>query len=188
MDSETYYRYFRNITLLDSFWYLFDAILAPMFSIFLSGFGTLEDIGISYAFISMTQGFFSLFSDEAVDFFGPVKTIFVISILLSVKMLCFLFVTNIYQIFFLQIMEGIMYAIQVPAYDALRAVLVGKKRIVEKFSNYDSAVSFAIGIGALLSGVITLNFGFKALFILLSFAHLIYGILLLYFVKLDKKI
>lgn len=180
--------YFRNLIVIDSLWYLFDGLLTPMFSIYLSNFGSLEDIGISYAFISMTQGFFSLFSDEAADFFGPVKTILIISVFLFFKTLCFVFVTNIYQIFFLQIMGGILYAIQLPAYDAVKAVLAGKKKVVEQFSRYNSAVNFAIGIGALLSGVITLNFGFKALFVLLAFSNLAYGLSITYLVRLDKKV
>ena len=172
--------------LIDALWFFLDGFIAPVFAIFINQFGSLEEVGMAFAIISITKGIVSLFAGRISQKIGITRVILFVNIVFFFRALSFIFVTNVYQIFFLQFIAGILSAIESPTYQALKAILVKRKKAAEQFGVYNCWTNMAVGIGALFSGIVATEFGFNSLFVILAAANLIYGLGVYFFVKIKK--
>lgn len=80
----------------------------------------------------------------------------------------FIFATNVYYLFFLQILLGLGEAFGTPAFDAIFAEHLDDGRHIEEYSDWKLVLNAATGIGTIIGGVIATKFGFQWLFISMS--------------------
>ena len=70
--------------------------------------------------------------------------------------------------FGVQILTGFAEAFYSPAFDALYSKHITKKKAGREWGAWESINYFSIAIGAAIGGLIASNFGFNAIFIIMS--------------------
>ena len=170
---------FKILTFFDSLWYFTSYLLAPMMAIFINKFGSLEDVGVSYAIISISSALASLFSDEIVGKYNLGKTILIVNFLSAIRILFYTKVGSLWDIFILQFIGGVLSAIEYPASRTLMTIIADKKvsnkHLTEQYGAYNFYVSLTSALGAIISGYIVTAHGYNFLFIVFAVSHIIYG-------------
>ena len=166
---------FKRLTFIDTLWYFFFGLAAPFISIYFNQFGGLEEVGISIAFLYIMKGIVSLISINALKTID-IKKVFVSSqIFEGVRLICFIFVNNIYWVYFLQFLGGITGGFILPAYTKI-LVKIGEDESDTAFRKRTGFTQIALGISALLAGFLINFFGYAPIFIAWGLTEIFYGL------------
>jgi MFS family permease len=95
-------------------------------------------------------------------------------ILRSGVFLSYAFMTTMTQLLLTQVLWGIAAAIGIPAFDAVFAAHTSKDGSIAEWGGLEGVTSIAIGIAALLGGLVIKSFGFTSIFI--GMAALTFGL------------
>ncbi len=174
--------------LLQSGW----GLIGPIFAIFLTKQiqgGNLVSVGFIVATYwitkSITQPFIAYYMDfkkgEKDDFLFLVRGMLVANLI----PLGYLFVTHVWQIFFLEFIRGLAMACVIPSWSAIFTRHINKGWEAFSWSIESTSIGFALGFAAAFGGIIANFLGFKTLFILVSILGLLATFILL---KIGKEI
>ncbi len=83
----------------------------------------------------------------------------------SIGIIGYLFVTNPFTLFLVQVMIGIGAAVSTPAYDSIYSSNLDKGKYASEWGVWESMNNVSLGLSALAGGAIASFFGFNALFI-----------------------
>lgn len=86
----------------------------------------------------------------------------------SVVFLSYAFMGSMAQLVFTQILWGIAAAISVPAFDAIYAAHTSRDGSIVEWGGLEGVTSIAVGVAALLGGLVIKAFGFTPIFVLMS--------------------
>ncbi|MDO8429974.1 MAG: MFS transporter [bacterium] len=162
-------------------------LLDPLFSIFviekISG-ATLVSIGLLATIYWVGKGILqipiSLFLDktdgERDDFYALIFGLMI----MSVGAFSLILVDTIWQVYLIQFIKAVGFALYIPAWSAIFSRHLDKDHTAYDWAISSSSVSFGIGAAGFLGGIIASFFGFKLLFLLVGLMGLLSaGMLLL---------
>lgn len=155
----------RKILLLsDAFYLMSGGLLGPIYALFVNKIGgDLLEASSTFALFMLTAGvvvfLLALWEDRSKHQRKFVIGGYLIGIIGTAG---YLFVNSASSLFLVQIVLGLSVALKDPAYDALFSSSE-KKHLVLAWGAWETVDYFALGLGALIGGLIAQNFGFQTL-------------------------
>ena len=159
----------------DSFYILAFGMLAPIYAVFVQriGGGILE-AGTAWAIFMISSGVGMFFMGNFTDKIKKNKVFIVIGYLMqSLGFLGYYFVSNIVQMFLLQIFLGLAHMVKLPAAYSFYAKHVEKSNSASQWAAWQGIWDGGQGIAALIGSFLAAFFGFKILFLVMFFVSLI---------------
>ena len=150
-------------------------LLGPIYAIFVQEIGgDILTAGTSYAFFSITVGVLIFFLSKWEDKIKHQEKILVLARLLTfIGITGYLFVQSPIHLFLVQIILGFSEALGNPAYSSLYSKNLTKGKFASQWGYWDSFIMIAIGISSIIGSFIASNYGFKFLFLIMSFFSLL---------------
>ncbi|MEM1673253.1 MAG: MFS transporter [Candidatus Bathyarchaeia archaeon] len=156
-------------------------LLAPIYPLFiLNRFSvSVIDIGFLFTVFGFTSALFKVIAGKMVDVYGK-ERIFLAGVLIgAICSIAYIFASNIIQLYLLEFLFGVSYALEDPARLAMIAELGGRKRRGLMFGISESAYEIAGSIAALIATIIVSNFGFETVFIACSGCQIVSGFVII---------
>lgn len=174
---------FKRLTFIDAFWNFFNGLAAPFLTIYFNQFGGLDSVGISVAARYLIQGALPLiFAGFFKGRKSNMKKWFLIGQLLeSIRVIMFIFATNINQIYIIQMIGGVTYSFISPGYSKI-FVTAGNDENDDAFRKRVGIINLLVGLSALGSGFLINYFGFVPVFVAWAITELIYGLYIYFLV------
>lgn len=169
----------RNLIKINSFYNFLSGFVEPFIVIFFNEFGSLEEVGISLSLLIIFEGLVSLFASKYLHKLGIKKIILITQIFEALRVLGFIFATNVYHVYLLQILGGLFKGFNSPAYANL-FVDVCKDESSKNIGKHSSLVTIMYGISILIGGFMISFFGYKLMFLIWAIQELVYGIYVYY--------
>lgn len=172
----------RLMLFMESIFIFAGGLFGPIYAIFITKVGgSLLDVGIASFLYFITSGILMLLISKWEDHQKHKENLYIFGYFLSAwSFLGFLVIDTTYQLFALQIVQGIGLAISTPVRDALYAAYIQKGKEASQWGYWEFVSSAAYGIAALGGGYLAAVYGFKVLFAVI-FAALIIGIIIFSF-------
>lgn len=158
-----------------SFFVLGETMLGPIYAIFVKDIGgNILDAGIAWSIFMLISGMGVYLMAKIQDRIKK-YTKFIIGgyLLISLGFLGYYFVSNVIQLFLVQILMGIGTIIVVPARDSFYTEYLEKKNLASQWAAWESLWFITAGIAALLGAFIANEFGFRFLFLTMFILSLI---------------
>jgi len=165
----------KNLIKINSFYNFLSGFVEAFIIIFFNKFGNLEEVGISLSLLIIFEGLISLFTSKHLHKLGIKKIILITQIFESLRVLGFIFAQNVYHVYLLQILGGIIKGFNTPAYTNL-FVDVCKDESSNSIGKHSSITTIMYGISVLIGGFMISFFGYKIMFIVWAIQELVYGI------------
>ncbi len=161
--------------------------VAPIFAIFITENikgGNVEVAGLATAIFLITRAIFQLPVGRYVDRVCGEGGKFIImtagAFVITLVPFLYLLVRTISQLYLIQILYGLGYALNFPGWSVLYVHYIGKEKEGYDASFYSTLVILGTGITSALGGTIASRYGFNLLFVLVGFFSLAGSIVLLY--------
>lgn len=169
-----------RILLIENFLFEFGAgLYGPIYAIYVERIGgTLLTAGIAWSIFLISLGVFGFVVSKFIDRFNIKKVTILTSILHALLIFCYVFVSNVYQLYLLQLLTGIIGAINFPVWDAWFTRMQESEKRGGSFALMHATNNLGRGLAALLGSSIAYFFGFKMLFIVSAVTVLISSLLL----------
>lgn len=161
----------RNIKILLSASILIHSgvnFLAPIFAIYIKDIGgTLLNAGIALGIYSIFKGslFFIL---KKIEVFSKKQMIVIGYMIMCIGYLLYLWAYNPYHVYVIQAILAIGETVITPSWSAVIALSLTKGRERKIYSDFYGYRSFFEGTAAITGAIFAVNFGFTAVFILMS--------------------
>lgn len=169
------HRDLKNLITINSFYYLLSGFVEPFIVIFFNKFGSLEEVGISLSLLMIFQGVVSLFASKYLKKIGIKKIILITQIFEALRITGFIFAQNVFHVYFLQILGGMVKGFNTPAYSNL-FVDVCKDESSKSIGEHSSFTTIIYGISILIGGFLIGYFGYSLVFMIWAAQELVYGI------------
>ena len=158
-----------------SFFVLGEAMLGPIYAIFVRNIGgNILEAGTAWSIFMLVSGIGIYIMGKIQDRIKKYKKFIIAGYcLISLGFLGYYFVSNVTQLFFIQVILGIGTVIVVPARDSFYTNYLDKKNMASEWAAWESLWFIVSGIAALLGAFITNRFGFKFLFLTMFLLSLI---------------
>lgn len=180
----------RQLTLIVTLSFLSSlgvGLLGPIYPLFvLNRFSaSVVDVGLLLTVFGLSSALFKIISGKMVDIYDE-KRIFLIGVILGAgSSLAYMFVSNIIQLYLLELISGISCALEDPARLVMISDLSGRKKRGLIFGISESAYELAGSLATLIAAIIVSNFGFESIFIACSGCQVMSGLMIL---SLSKKV
>jgi MFS family permease len=165
----------KHLIRINSFYNFLSGFVEPFIVIFFNEFGSLEEVGISMALLIIFEGFISMISSKHLLKIGIKKIILITQIFESLRIIGFIFASNVYHVYILQIFGGMFKGFNSPAYTNL-FVDVCKDESSKNIGKHSGLTTIMYGLSVLLGGFMLSFFGYRLMFAVWAFQELIYGI------------
>ena len=140
---------------------------------------TIIDTGILYAIFCVVAAAFKAPAGRLVDVHGKTR-VFLIGVVIGVVCtIGYVVATRVFQLYLIEFLSGLSYALQRPALLALMADLSTRKNRGFFMGLFDSTYDIAEAVAAVLSVFIVSQYGFEALFFMCSGCQAASGLLVL---------
>lgn len=140
-------------------------LYGPIYAIFVQGIGgDLLDVGAAYAFFLIAMATLEYPVGKLIDRYGRKPFLAAAYLLATIVILGYLFIDTVIQLFLLQVLMGMAFAIGDPAWDAWFSELVPKKDRGFDWAMYHMVSGYGAGFSALIGGAVAQYLGFSALF------------------------
>ncbi|MEM1586658.1 MAG: MFS transporter [Candidatus Bathyarchaeia archaeon] len=156
-------------------------LLGPIYPLFvINRFSvSVVEVGFLLTVFGFSSALFKIIAGKMVDVYGKEK-IFLIGVVFgSVCSLAYIFASNIIQLYLLEFLSGISYALEDPARLAIIAELGEGKMKGLMFGISGSAYEMASSLAALIAVIIVSNLGFESVFIACSGCQIMSGLVIL---------
>lgn len=156
-----------KILLLSSFFMnLAAGLFGPLYAVFVQRIGgDLLTAGSAYAGFSIALGVMIFFLSRWEDRVKHQEKLIVIGRALSVVgFVGYLFIRNPLDLFFVQIILGMADAVLVPAFDSVFSKNLDRGHSASEWGMWESMRATVVGIAAVIGGFVAQNYGFTALF------------------------
>jgi MFS family permease len=149
-----------------SLWLLGEGMLGPFFALFTERIGgNILDISWAWAIYLIITGFFSVIIGQISDRINKAKIMIFGYALNAISTFGYLWVSNIDQLFIVQIGLGLSLALATPTWNALYADDEDPNHSGFVWGLADGDYRFVSGIAILLGGAIIYYFSFQTLFL-----------------------
>lgn len=140
-------------------------LYGPIYAIFVCQIGgDILDAGIAWAIFLMVMATLEIPFGKLIDKYGKKIFITVAYLLASVAIFGYMFISNTMQLFLLQVLIGIAFAMGDPAWDAWFSDIVPKKERGFDWALYHAFSGYGQGLAALIGGALAQFIGFQFLF------------------------
>lgn len=156
-------------------------LLGPIYPLFVINRFSVSviDIGFLFTVFGFTSALFKIIAGKLVDTYGK-EVIFLSGVVIgAICSIAYIFALNVVQLYILEFLSGISYALEDPARLAMIAELGGKRKKGLIFGISESAYEIAGSLAALIATLIVSNFGFESVFIACSGCQIISGLVIL---------
>lgn len=138
--------------------------------------GSLLDTGIAYAIFSIATGLIILIFCRSQIYLNNVRRIIVAGYFaIGIIYLLYMLVGSRLSLFFIQAILGIIIGLSAPAWDAVFGSDLAEKAAGRQWSVWTGGVNIAVGLGALLGGLIVDIYSFSVLFLIMAGINFIAG-------------
>ena len=163
------------------------AMLGPIYALFVERIGgSILDVGIAGSIFALVAGITTIISGKYTDKIKESELIIVFGyLLLGVGFFLYSKVNSIYTLFLVQIIIGFGEAVYSPAFDSVYTKHMGKKVTGKLWGLWEGMNYFVIAAGSVSGAFIAFNYGFNALFFIMSSISVISA---LYIFFLPRKI
>lgn len=165
--------------LMISFFILATQMFGPIYAIFVKEIGgDILEAGTAWAIFLLVSGFGIFIMGKVEDRIKKDKMFMLIgSVLTCIGLLGYFFVSNIAQLFFVQVIMGFAVMVITPARDSFYTHYLEKGKFASEWAAWESSWYIMGGIAAVLGAFIANRFGFKTLF-LVMFAMSLIGLVI----------
>ena len=122
------------------------------------------DVGAAYAFFLIAMATLEYPVGKLMDKYGKKQFLTIAYLLATAVIFGYLFIDSITELFILQILMGVAFAIGDPAWDAWFSEIVPKKESGFDWAMYHMVSGYGAGFSALIGGAVAKYLGFSALF------------------------
>src|SRR3989344_8912816 len=169
------HRQLKLFLMADSFYVLALGMFVPIYAIFVKEIGgDILVAGSAWAIFMIISGIGILIMGKIQDRFKKDK-FFIISgyTFMSLGLLGYFFVSNVFQLFLVQILLGISHVVLIPAYDSFYTKYLEKGKFASQWAAWEGIWYVVTGIAAIIGAFLAKQFGFKSLFLVMFFTSLI---------------
>lgn len=172
----------RLMLFMESIFIFAGGLFGPIYAIFVAKVGgDLLDIGIASALYFISGGILMLLISKWEDHYKHKENLYIFGYFLSAwSFLGLIVIDNMYELFALQIIQGIGLAISTPVRDALYSTYIQKGKESSQWGYWEFSSSVAYAGAALGGGYLATVYGFQVLFATI-FAALIIGVIIFTF-------
>lgn len=158
-----------------SFFALAIGMFGPIYAIFVQEIGgDLLAAGTAWSIFMVTSGAGILLMGKLQDKVKSDKLSMVLGYsLMSLAFLGYYFVSNVKQLFLVQVLLGISTVVVTPAHDSFYTKYLEKGKFASQWSAWEAAWFIVTGIAALIGAFLVKLFNFKILFLAMFFISLI---------------
>jgi MFS family permease len=160
----------KRILLLISWGALFTfavEMMAPIYAIFIKDIGqSILSVGVAYAIYTIVFSTLQPFMGKLADKYGRIKFSILANLINSSELFGYIFITNIFHVYFLQVILGIGSSIASPAQQAMIADVTSKKKRGEQFGYIYMSMGYAGAIAAVVAGIVADVLSFKIVFLI----------------------
>ncbi len=162
-------------------------MLGPIYAIFVEDIGgDLLDASLAAAAFAFSAGITTLLSGRLSDKVRRPELIVVLGyILIGIGYSLYIFVNSIWFLLLCQIIIGLGEAVYSPAFDSVYSHHLTQNKMGRQWAAWESMNYFSAALGAIIGGLIAVNFGFDVLFIIMAVLCLLSA---LYIYTLPKTI
>ena len=170
----------------NSFFVVAAGMFGPIYAIFVQGVGgDILAAGTAWAIFMIVSGAGILIMGRIQDRIKKDKPAIIAGYALeSLAFLGYFFVSNITQLFLVQVLLGLSRVVLTPAYDSFYTRYLEKGKFASQWATWEGTWHLLTGIAALLGAFLVKMFSFKAMFLVMFFISLI-GLFLS--TRLEKK-
>lgn len=159
------------------------AMIGPIYALFVEGIGgSLLDASLTGGVFAIAAGITTLIAGRYADKIKEDELIVVLGYsLMGVGFLLYMLVDSIWSLLAVQVLIGFAEAVYAPAFDVLYSQHVSKRKVGREWGAWEAMSYFTSAIGAVIGGLIVVNFGFNTIFVImgiLSFSSAVYIYLL----------
>jgi MFS family permease len=145
------------------------ALLGPIYAIFVLKIGgSIETASGAWAVYSIVIGLLMLAFGKWEDQLNKRKMVILGYAINTIGTAGYLFIQQPLQLFIVQAILGVSAAVNNPAWSAIFSTSLDKHRESSEWAYWEGTIRIDAGIAAILGGIIVMNFGFQALFILMT--------------------
>ncbi|MBS7609089.1 MFS transporter [Candidatus Bathyarchaeota archaeon] len=158
------------ITAIGIFSSLCAGLIGPVYPIFVLQrlSGSISDVGLLYALFYISSALPKILAGKLVDRYGKEKIFIFGTILGTLCTLGYTLCFEAFQLYLLEILNGLAYALQRPAFLALLAEATEAKNRGFEMGIFDSAYDLAGAMASVVSALLVASFGFDLIFYLCS--------------------
>lgn len=140
-------------------------LYGPIYAIFVGKIGgDILDAGAAYALFLISMATLEYPVGKMMDRYGKKYFLFAGYLLATAVIFGYMFVENVMQLFILQILMGIAFAIGDPSWDAWFSDIVPKKSSGFDWAAFHMAAGYGAGFSAIIGGAVAKYLGFSTLF------------------------
>lgn len=157
-------------------------LFAPFYAVFVIKIGGSAALaGVSWALFSIVSGVLILLLSRWELRIHKRHVLLAVGYLIrALAFLSYAFLDSIPQLLITQVIWGIASAIGIPAFDALYTSSTSKETAIVEWAYWEAASAIAVGIAALVGGLLIQTVGFQILFIIMAIISGTLGCFLLY--------
>lgn len=176
-----------TILLIENILFEFGAgLYGPIYAIFTERIGgTIFTAGVAWSIFLIALGLFGFITSRFIDRYSLKRITILTSILHALLIFAYVFVNQIWQLFLLQLLIGIVGAFNFPAWDAWFTNMQENEKKGSSFALMHGTNNIGRGLAALVGASIAYFIGFKMLFIVSSIFVLVSSFLLF---NLEEKV
>lgn len=159
---------------------LSSGILGPVFAIYIQNIGGENILNVGWAFLlfAIITGLTAIMGGKLSDKHGKRKLLLLGAALAIPVPFLYIFVTDIFQVFALQIINGLSSGIVWPAWATMLAEATQKDKRATQYGYYAAVESIVPGISTMIASAIVHFFGFQMMFLVMGIIS-IFGFLIL---------
>ena len=153
----------------NSFFTLAAGMFGPIYAIFVNQIGgDILAAGSAWAVFMIISGLGTLLMGKIQDKLKKEKPVILIGYALqSLGFLGYFFVSNVMQLFIVQILLGISLMIQLPVFNSFYTKYLEKNKLAFQWAAWEGMYFTITGIAALIGGFVVKIFNFKFLFLMM---------------------
>jgi predicted MFS family arabinose efflux permease len=164
-----------------------NAMIGPIYAIFVERIGGgLLDASGAFALYSLSASITAMIVGRVTDRAKEDELVVVLGYaVMAVSFVGYVFVSQMWQFFLVQIIAGIGHAIQAPSFDAVYSKHIGKGHSGTVWGAWEGMNYMTMSLGAIIGGFVASQFGFDAMFLLMT-VLVLFSALYVYF--LPRKV
>ena len=162
-------------------------MFSPFYAIFVARIGgDVAFAGFSWAVLEVVCGVLTLLFVKWELRVREQELLMVLGYMLrAVVFVSYVFMDSMTQLVLTQIVWGIAIAIGAPAFDAVYASHTSKESSIAEWGGLEGMISIAIGLAALVGGLVIKEFGFTYIFATMAFVCFLQGV---YVLRLPREV
>lgn len=159
---------------MNSFFVFATGMFGPIYAIFVQGIGgDILAAGTAWAIFMIVSGVGILLMGKVQDKIEKDKPAIILGyLLMSLGFLGYYFVSNVTQLFLLQVLLGISNVVLTPAYDSFYTKYLEKGKFASQWAAWEGTWHIVTGSAALAGALLVKIFSFKIMFLVMFFTSL----------------